>query len=345
MAGPIVQTVILNYRTADLTIAAVQAALGAMEGIDGEITVVDNDSGDGSLETIGAAAYAAGWLRGGRVRVVASPRNGGYGAGNNLAIRMGLADGRVPDFVYVLNPDARPDPGAIRALLDALEREPAAGFAGSAIRGPDGEPHQTAFRYPTVFSEFEGAARLGPVSRLLADYVVALPMPTRTCAVDWLAGASLLMRRQVLEEIGLFDEGFFLYFEETDLCRRARRAGWSTIYVPESRVAHEGSASTGMKRWRRTPQYWFDSRLRYFVKNHGAPYAVAATVAHVLGGLIWRARRAMQGKPSADPAFFLRDLTLHALRAGLRGLKPARPSQGRASQPPTSPSPSQWNKA
>lgn len=320
MPGPTVQTIILNYRTPDLTLQAAEAALREMEGLAGEVQIVDNDSQDGSFEAIADGIRAAGWDRDPRVRLIRSPRNGGYGAGNNLAIRAGLAGGAAPDYVYVLNPDARPGPGAIRRLVDLLERDPTVGFAGSYIHGPDGDPHQTAFRFPTIASEFEGAARLGFVSRLLKDRVVARPIPDATCAVDWLAGASLMMRRRVLDRIGLFDEGFFLYFEETDLCRRAKLAGWPTVYVRDSEVEHDGSVSSGAKEWRRTPGYWFDSRLRYFVKNHGVAYACAATLAHVSGGLLWRLRRIVQRKPASDPPRFLSDLSVHALSAAMRPL-------------------------
>lgn len=324
MPGPTVQTIILNYRTPDLTMQAAEAALREMEGISGEIQVVDNDSQDGSFEFISEAVAAAGWDPA-RVRLIRSPRNGGYGAGNNLAIRAGLKGGAAPDYVYVLNPDARPDPGAIRRLVETLERDPTVGFVGSYIHGPDGEPHQTAFRFPTIWSEFEGAARLGLVTRLLSGRVVARPIPAETCRVDWLAGASLMMRRSVLDQIGLFDEEFFLYFEETDLCRRAGLAGWPTIYVRESEVTHDGSVSSGAKGWRRTPRYWFDSRQRYFAKNHGAAYAAAATAAHTLGGMIWRARRLVQRKAPADPPHFLRDLLTHAAQTAARGLRRPEP--------------------
>ena len=100
---------------------------------------------------------------------------------------------------------------------------------------------------------------------MLADHVVPLPVPDQSGAVDWLAGASMMMRAEVLEQIGLFDEEYFLYFEETDLCRRAALAGWPTHYVVESRVTHIGSVSTGMKVWDRIPEYWLDSRCFRFV--------------------------------------------------------------------------------
>lgn len=325
---PRLLTVLLNYRTAAMTLQAAEAALRAMEGIAGELVIVDNDSGDGSFERLSEEAAARGWTGGNRVRVIQSGRNGGFGAGNNAGIRAGLSDGTAPDYVYILNSDAFPAPDAIRLLLDALEADPKAGFAGSYIHGTDGQPHVTAFRFPSILSELEGAARLGPITRLLGDHTVPLGIPQATRRVDWLAGASLMMRRRVLDEIGLFDETFFLYFEETDLCRRAARAGWPTLYVRESHVAHVGSASTGMKKWERIPGFWLESRWHYFAKSHGRPYAAVATLAHLAGGTLWRLRRLVQGKPRIDPPHFLRDLLAHDLRALVRrtprgGIAPA----------------------
>lgn len=316
-----VLTVILNWRTPEMTLRSVEAALAALDGIAGALVVVDNDSGDGSYERMAAEVAARGWDRGPQaVRVLQSGRNGGFGAGNNFGIRAGLPDGSRPDYVYILNSDAFPAPGAIRALLDHLEAHPATGFAGSFIHGPDGVPHRTAFRFPSILGEFEQNIRFGPVSRLLARHIVAQPLPEATTSVDWLAGASLMMRQSVLDEIGLFDERFFLYFEETDLCRRAALAGWPTDYVVESRVAHIGSVSTGMKTWARIPQFWLDSRLHYYVKNHGVLYAVVASMATLAGGALWRARLVIQRKDRGDPPGYLRDLVAHGFRAMIRPL-------------------------
>jgi len=299
--------VILNWRTPEMTLRAAQSAITAMQGIEGAITIVDNDSQDGSFEAMQAGV--ADWPR---VRVLQSGRNGGYGAGNNHGIRAGLPDGSKPDFVYILNSDAFPAPDAIRALIDHLHSHPDAGFAGSHIHGEAGEPHTTAFRFPSIASEFEGAAKTGPISKLLRSAVVAPDLPTQTTRVDWLAGASVLMRQSVLDQIGLFDESFFLYFEETDLCRRAARAGWPTDYVVESRVMHIGSVSTGMKDWQRVPDYWFASRRYYFEKNHGRAYALAATLAHVAGLGIYGLRVLVQRKKPHTPPHFLRDLVKHS---------------------------------
>lgn len=308
-----VLTIILNWRTAEMTLRALQAARTAMQGLDGAITVVDNDSGDGSFETLRAAV--AELPDGVPVQVIQSGRNGGFGAGNNVGIRAGLPGGARPDYVYLLNSDAFPAPDAIRLLRDHLDSHPATGLAGSYIHGPDGDPHRTAFRFPSVAGEFEASIRFGPVSRLLRHHIVAQPIPERTTRVDWLAGASLMMRTDVLDRIGLFDERFFLYFEETELCRRAARAGWPTDYVVESRVAHVGSVSTGMKRWRRIPGYWLDSRWHYFTTVHGKGYAVTATLAALTGGALWRLRCLLTGRDRIDPPGLMRDMARHHLRA------------------------------
>lgn len=305
--GPTLLTVILNYRTPEMTLDAAEAALRETDDIAGELVIVDNDSQDGSFEALIAGIAARGW----DIRVLQSGRNGGFGAGNNFGMKAGLSNGRTPDYYYILNSDAFPDSGSIGLLIAHLQANPEAGFAGSYIHGPAQDAHLTAFRFHSIASEFEGAIRFGPVSRLLANRIVPLPIPETTRPVDWLAGASLMMRADVLREIGFFDEDYFLYFEETDLCLRAARAGYRTDYIRESRVTHIGSVSTGMKKWTRVPQYWFDSRWHYFVKNHGVLYAGAATVSHVFGAVLFRLRAIVQRRPRIDPPRFLRDLIAH----------------------------------
>lgn len=328
-------TVILNWRTAEMTLRATEAALAALQGIAGALVIVDNASGDGSYERMAAEVAARGWDRGPQqVRVIQSGRNGGFGAGNNVGIRAGLPGGARPDFVYVLNSDAFPEPGAIRPLLAHMLAHPEVGFAGSLIHGEDGEIHRTAFRFPSIASEFEGQVRFGPVSRLLARAIVAAPIPEATARVDWLAGASLMLRQDMLDRIGQFDETFFLYFEETELSHRGAVAGWASVFLPESRVMHIGSVSTGMKRWQRIPRFWLDSRLYYFTKTHGRAYALAATLAHLAGGALWRARLLIQHKDRGDPPRYLRDMAKHLIGSAL-GAPRWTPPAGNPASPAT----------
>jgi N-acetylglucosaminyl-diphospho-decaprenol L-rhamnosyltransferase len=122
---------------------------------------------------------------------------------------------------------------------------------------------------------------------------------------DWLPGASMMIRRQVFDAIGLMDENYFLYYEETDFCLQARRAGWSCWYVPQSRVMHIAGQSTGVTAEtaspKRLPQYVFDSRRRYFVKNHGWLYAAMTDLSWLVGYGLWSVRRVIQRKPNTDP--------------------------------------------
>lgn len=317
MKNPTLLTVILNYKTPDMTLRSAEAALREMAGIAGKIVIVDNDSWDGSFDKMTDGVAARGWDPA-RIEVVQSGRNGGFGAGNNFGVRYGLRT-MSPDYIYFLNSDAFPDGGAIRRLIDHLESAPKTGIVGSYIHGEDNEPHLTAFRFPSIWGELEGAARIGVVSRVFSKHIVPLPIPPQTTPVDWLAGASMMIRREALDQVGLFDETYFLYFEETDLCLRARRAGWRTDYVRDSKVTHIGSVSTGMKTWARMPGYWFDSRQHYFKANHSPAYAATATLAHITGALMWRVWRLLRGKPKRDPSYFLIDLVTHTL--GHRAVK------------------------
>jgi GT2 family glycosyltransferase len=311
MADPRILTIVLNYKTAQMTLDAAEAARVAMQGLPGEIVIVDNDSQDGSSEIMAAHVASAGWDN---TRVIQSGHNGGFGAGNNLGIRAGLSDGSRPDYVYILNSDAFPKLDAIRVLYDHLNTTPATGFAGSFIAGEDGVQHTTTFRFPSVWSELEGAIRFGPVSKLLKSYRVPQEL-IASAPVDWLAGASVMMRQNVLDEIGLFDETFFLYFEETDLCRRAQKAGHRVMFLSDSVVTHLGSVSTGMKQWQRVPDYWFESRWYYFAKNHGRAYAISATLLHLTGGSLHWLRCKLTGKHYGAAPHFLRTMAAHDFAA------------------------------
>jgi GT2 family glycosyltransferase len=124
------------------------------------------------------------------------------------------------------------------------------------------------------------------------------PIPDR---VDWCSGASIMVRREVLETVGAFDEAFFLYFEEIDLCARMAAAGWERWYVPLSRVMHLRGHSTGVTALgegpRRLPAYWFESRRRYFVKHHGFRYAALADAAFLAGRVLGTLRDALARVP------------------------------------------------
>src|SRR5262249_8484299 len=161
-----------------------------------------------------------------------------------------------------------------------MKAHPEVGIAGSRLEDPDGTPQRCAFRFPSAASELEEGIRIGFVSRLLQHSVVAPPVRNEAHETDWVAGASMIVRRGVFDEIGLMDDEYFLYFEEVDFCLRARRGGWTCWYVPASRVVHlvgQASGVTDVKRpMKRRPRYWFESRSRYFRRNHGRAYKMLA---------------------------------------------------------------------
>jgi len=308
--------VIVNYRTPGLVVDCLRSlapevtAEPALRAI-----VVDNASGDDSVPTIAAAIRDNDWTW---AELRPLDRNGGFAYGNNAAIRHVLAQPNPPDFVWLLNPDTLVRPGASSALIDFLEECPHVGIAGGGLEFPDGTPQTAAFRFPSLLGVLEDTIRIGIVSRVLERYRVPPPPRSRAHRTDWVNGASMMVRRAVFETVGLLDEGYFLYFEETDFCRRVVRAGWPIWHVPTSRVIHLEGQSTGVtgadlaKKPR--PKYWFDSRARYFQKNLGAGYAFVADLIFIVGFGIWRIHRRLRGKPDPDPPGLWGDFVRHAVQ-------------------------------
>jgi GT2 family glycosyltransferase len=195
--------------------------------------------------------------------------------------------------------------------VNFLEAHPRVGIVGSRLEDPDGTPQHSRYRFPGVVSEFEDTIRLGIVSRLLKNRMAVVPIVDHPHSIDWVCGGSMMVRREVFQDVGLLDEGYFMYYEETDFCRAARKAGWESWYVPSSHVVHLVGQTSGVtardRRPKRTPPYWFASRRRYFVKNHGRVYAALVDLASLFGFSLWRLRRAIQRKPDPDPPRCLYD--------------------------------------
>jgi hypothetical protein len=311
MAQVDVATVIVNFRTPASTIEAVRALSADLDELRNPlVVVVDNASGDGSLETLRQAFSDPSWR--GRVQVVDAGRNGGFGSGVNVGVQHALRENEETRFIYVLNPDAMIERGALLGLVRFMADHPDAGLVGNVVRN-EGADVVRAFRFPTALSELEGGACLGLISRLLRKYVVPTD-PGRSTDVDWVCGASMLFRREVFSTVGFFDEEFFLYFEEVDFAKRLRDAGWKNYYVADIFVDHVGGLSTGFKdESRRMPQYWFDSRRRYFVKHHGLLYAAACDAARIFGHAVFKAKVSVSRKEHRVRAHFGRDLFRHSL--------------------------------
>lgn len=302
--------VIVNYRTADLTIDCLGSLRDEVASLPGtSVVVTDNASGDESVSRIAEAIETNGWSDWVTLRPL--EQNGGFAYGNNAAIGPALKSSDPPQYILLLNPDTIVRPGAIAALLEFMDAHPAVGIAGSRLEHPDGAPQTSAFRFPSLASELEEGARLGWVSRLLASRCIAPPPPAEQSPAEWVAGASMIVRKAVFDAIGLLDERYFMYYEEVDFCRRAGAAGWPCWYVPQSRVVHLVGQSSGVTNakssQKRRPAYWFRSRRRYFLTHCGRVKTFLADLLWTAAFAQWRVRRALLGRPDPDPTRLLSD--------------------------------------
>lgn len=309
-----IAVVIVSYKSAGLTIDSL-ASIESERSIPGcvvRVFVVDNASGD--LPEIDLAVRQRGWSA--WVTLLEAPMNGGFAYGNNLGIARAYQDGR-PDYVYLLNPDAQVRSGAIAALIEFMESHPAVGIAGSSFETLDGSDWPMAFRFPTLQSEIITGLDFGLVSRLLKRWEVPMRMPKIEQPVDWICGASMMIRPAVLDSVGALDENYFLYFEETDFCHRAKQAGFMTWYVPKSRVMHIMGQSTSVtdvtQGTKRLPAYWFESRRRYFIRTFGVRRARAIDLVAVMAYSLGLLKRLILMRRRSAVPYFVRDLLKHSV--------------------------------
>lgn len=305
-----IAVIIVTYKTGELTVEclhSVAAERAQQSQLKIRAVVVDNASGDSAIVADAIAKY--GWSS--WVTLVTAPQNGGFAYGNNVGIERAYADG-IPDYIHLLNPDTKVRIGAVAKLVDYLEAHPNIGIAGSSFENLDGSDWPIAFRFPSLFSELQYGLRFRPVTWLLSRWTITREMTPVDQPVDWICGASMMIRQAVFAAIGGLDENYFLYFEETDFCRRSLKAGFATWYVPESRVMHIMGQSTKVTNLKpsleRLPGYWFDSRRRYFLLSFGLAKAmtidIVAILAHSLGAL----KRTVLGRTRTGIPHYIRDL-------------------------------------
>ncbi len=270
--------------------------------------MVENASGDSKV--LKEAITANDWAR--WCTFLDLPENKGFAAGNNAALEFMNSSRKNYEYYLLLNPDTIARENALESLLRFMETSPKCGIAGSRLEDPDGTVQRSAFRFPSIASEFEEAARIGMLSKVLQRWIVAPESPQQDAKVDWVAGASMLIRREVIEQIGLLDDRFFMYYEEVDFCKRASTQGWECWYVPASRVVHLVGQSSGVTNknaaQRRRPRYWFESRRRYFERHLGSAGAVLADLAWLAGYLLNAMKCLILSRPLNMPEYIARDL-------------------------------------
>lgn len=298
--------ILLNYRRADLVVQCLESLEPELRGQSNwTVVVVDNASSDGSAEQISRSLADREWSW---ARLVVSPANGGFSAGNNF----GLATISASHYV-LLNSDTIVRPGALAALVAAAEADPESGLLGPRLEDPDGTAQESCFRYATPWSELTAAAATGPISRLLSRYQVAMPAADEPHDAPWISFACVLIRGRALAEIGPLDEGFFMYFEDIDYCRRAWERGWRVRYEPSAHVVHLRGGSSPVKQAfaerRRVPHYFFAARSRYFAKHYGGVAGVLlANCAWLAGRTVSLARELLGSKRPHTAERHARDL-------------------------------------
>jgi GT2 family glycosyltransferase len=317
---------IVTWRAGKLTVDCLASLAAEMRLLsDTRVIVIDNNSGDGTAETIEQAIVTRGWSQ--WARLIRSPVNGGFASGNNITLRHALSVHPAFRYLLLLNPDTEARPGAIRTLIAFMDESRSVGIAGGRCEDPDGTPQECSFRFPGLLSEFADQFRLGVFDNLISNSLVRTGIHERPVKLGWVSGALMAIRREVFDAIGFMDEGYFLYFEETDFTLRALRSGWTTWHVPDARVVHHVGQLTGVRfdgnRPARLPKYWFESRRRYFVLNHGLLFAIAIDLLVLTGNALWTLRRIVQQKPPTDPPYWIADLLTHGvLRRGRRRISP-----------------------
>ncbi len=258
--------VIVNYRTPKLVIDCLCSLENEIEVGSHTVIVVDNASGDNSVEQIQQAITDNNWSQ--WVQILPSPVNGGFSAGNNLGIKAVAADAYL-----LLNSDTIVRAGTINSLLKAMANHPEAGLISPRLEWPDATPQISCFRYRSPISEFIGAAKTDLITQPLKNYEVHIPVSDSPIEPEWTSFACVLIRREVIEQIGLMDEGYFMYFEDIDFCRRARNAGWQILHFPEARIVHlrggSGSVKADLIARKRPKPYLYASRSRYFATFYG----------------------------------------------------------------------------
>ena len=298
MAAPqsnqvLLSVVIVNYRTPKLVTECLTTLLPELNGIDARVVVVDNRSEDDSPEIICA------WLPPNdvksKVTFIQSNQNAGFAAGNNIGIKAHSAQ-----YYLLLNSDTLVRPGAIRLILDTAIRFPDAGLVSPRLEWPDGRGQESCFKFPSPFSELCDASDTGLIDRFFGKYIVAMPVQSQVARPEWTSFACVLIQDDVLRQVGLLDEGYFMYFEDIEFCHRARQAGWTIVHNPAAHVVHLRGGSSPVKeqtrKKKRVPKYFYESRTRYFYQTYGWLGLTAANLLWWQGRIVSGTRQLL-GRP------------------------------------------------
>ena len=275
--------IILNYKQKGLVKQCIRGILQSNIKLDYEIIVVDNNSGDGCLEMVREyflddktnAATAATLGREGKpgIKTAASEKNGGFASGNNLGIKK--AEGK---YIMIINPDIAVTEGVVEKLYNFLETAAAAGIVGPKLINPDGSTQFSCRRYPSYLIPIYRRTFLGrlPFARRQLDNFLMMEQDhQKNMKVDWLFGACLFIKKNFLDKVGFFDERFFMYFEDLDLCRRFWEKGYEVWYLADAEMVHyhqrlSAGSNLFFSIFSKATRIHIMSGIKYFAKYLGA---------------------------------------------------------------------------
>lgn len=297
---------IVNWNSKEDLVSCLDSMAGVVSSEGYEVIVVDNASSDGSAELI---PLNYGW-----VAFRANSENLGFAKASNQAIK--ASRGR---YVLLLNPDTRVAPGSLEKLVLYADRTPDAGVIGCKVLNPDGSLQYSCRRFPTILA---GLQRNTPIGKLLgdskhvSDYLMKDWDHQTALDVDWVSGAALMIRRDVIERVGLLDERFFMYCEDTDYCRRTWEAGLRVSYYPDAVVAHAIGRSSDQVHTRMLIE--FHKSMYSYYRKYNTGVAGRFRCLAVAGGLIARAALIMANTKLLE--------TRDALRLGGRSEQARQPA-------------------
>ncbi len=258
---PDLSVIIVNWNTQSLLLRCLESIRETIVDLRYEILVVDNASTDGSVDAVRE--------RFPDVRLICNERNFGFARANNQAF--GRMQGR---YALLINSDARLLPGAARALFDHLETHADVGMACGRLLNPDGTPQRSVAPFPSWLTLITNETLLNVL--FPSRYPGKRRIPDRPMEVASAIGACLLIRKTAIDQIGGFDEGYFFFFEETDLARRMWENGWKVVWVPQAAIVHEQGKSVGSRADGRI--LFYRSRYRYLRKWHPGTYPILAAI-------------------------------------------------------------------
>lgn len=306
--------IIVSFNTCDLLRQCLESVFDNKTSHELEVFVVDNDSADDSVEMVQKSFP--------QVKLIANKKNIGFAAANNQAFNISTGD-----YIVLLNPDSRLKSQALDNGVAFMEAHPEAGICGCRLLNFAGQLEPSARRFPNSIYKFlmiSGISAKFASSKILGRGDYKYFDHNSSIEVDWVPGTFSLIRRTMLDELGLFDERFYLYYEETDLCLKAKRAGWKVFFFPGAEVVHAGGACSKTRKdmemdigGAQLLKFRYRSELLYFRKNFGL-IAVLDNWGVEMGFHLFRYLARLRPGPANLQK---RGYSLAILRHGLQALK------------------------